>query len=114
MRSTKHEHTNILPLRWFANGIEFFAHYFLIKALRLDESGKTESFRYKIYAYLSNKMYKPVIRWGTYYTLDKDWLKEIMNDPETQELMEMLGSDYDENGIPYWIDFEEDIDKEEY
>jgi hypothetical protein len=84
-----------------------------MKAVNLDESGKTESFRYRVYAYLFNKLYKPVRKWGTYYTLDKDWLKEIVKDPKHKELMERLGSDYDKNGTPYWIDFEEDIDKED-
>lgn len=29
-------------------------------------------------------------------------LKAWKNDPYTQELLSRLGSDYDENGIPYW------------
>jgi hypothetical protein len=29
-------------------------------------------------------------------------LKAWQTDPYTQELLSRLGSDYDENGIPYW------------
>jgi hypothetical protein len=27
---------------------------------------------------------------------------ETMSDPKTQEILNKLGSDYDENGVPYW------------
>jgi hypothetical protein len=36
----------------------------------------------------------------------KEVLEELNNDPEHQELMKRLGSDYDENGIPYWEKWE--------
>jgi hypothetical protein len=29
-------------------------------------------------------------------------LKEMMDDPNNQEILKKLGSDYDENGIAYW------------
>ena len=29
-------------------------------------------------------------------------LREYMLDPKTKEILEALGSDYDEHGIPYW------------
>jgi hypothetical protein len=29
-------------------------------------------------------------------------IEEMMADPKIQEILEALGSDYDENGIPYW------------
>ena len=66
---TKEERTNVLPLRWFANAIERPAHFFLERALRLDD---VENFgiRYKIYSYISNKLYKPALKWGTYYSME--------------------------------------------
>ena len=65
----KGERTNVLPLRWFANAIERPAHFFLERALRLDD---VENFgiRYKIYSYISNKLYKPALKWGTYYSME--------------------------------------------
>ncbi len=29
-------------------------------------------------------------------------IESLLSDPDTQELLNRLGSDYDENGIPYW------------
>jgi hypothetical protein len=29
-------------------------------------------------------------------------IEEIMSDPKIKEILEALGSDYDEHGIPYW------------
>lgn len=29
-------------------------------------------------------------------------IEEILDDPKTKEILEALGSDYDEMGIPYW------------
>jgi hypothetical protein len=29
-------------------------------------------------------------------------IESLKSDPYTQEVLEKLGSDYDENGIPYW------------
>jgi uncharacterized protein YeeX (DUF496 family) len=29
-------------------------------------------------------------------------IKEMMADPKIQEILEALGSDYDEDGNPYW------------
>lgn len=68
---TKEERTNVLPLRWFAKVIEHPAHFFLERALRLDD---VENFgiRYKIYCYISNILYAPVIKWGTFYIMEDD------------------------------------------
>ena len=39
-------------------------------------------------------------------SFDKSDLEVILDawkiDPNTQELLSRLGSDYDENGVPYW------------
>ena len=32
----------------------------------------------------------------------KKAIEEMMADPKIQEILEALGSDYDEDGIPYW------------
>ena len=29
-------------------------------------------------------------------------IQSLLSDPDTKELLDRLGSDYDENGIPYW------------
>ena len=29
-------------------------------------------------------------------------IQSLLSDPDTKELLNRLGSDYDENGIPYW------------
>lgn len=96
--STPEHKTNILPLRWFANLCEVAAHYHLDKALYCDNH-EDYGFVYKYHAFLSNFFYKPYFKWGTVYKIDMDaWKKSIKNDPVLDE----LGSDYDENGIPYW------------
>jgi hypothetical protein len=74
MEFTRHERTNILPLRWFANGIEVLAHYYLGKCLRLDDV-KNYGLRYKVYSWISNNCYKPAFRWGTYYSAEFDTKK---------------------------------------
>ena len=43
--------------------------------------------------------YKPYRRWGTYYSLELDQLIEGLKD---DPVLDMLGSDYDEDGVAYW------------
>jgi hypothetical protein len=94
--------TNILPLRWFANGCETIAHHHLNKALYYDDHDD-HGIVYKYHAFLSHWFYKPYLKWGTTYKFDIDaMLDGWKEDPEMQRLMEKLGSDYDEDGIPYW------------
>jgi hypothetical protein len=94
--------TKILPLRWFANGCEVIAHYHLNKALHYDDHDD-HGIVYKYHAFLSHWFYKPYLKWGTTYTFDLNkMLDGWKEDPEMQGLMEKLGSDYDEDGIPYW------------
>jgi hypothetical protein len=68
------ERTNILPLRWFANGIEAPAHWFLVQGLRMDEAGYTNNPWFWFCGKMWTMLYKPVLKWGTYYTM-KDWHK---------------------------------------
>jgi hypothetical protein len=109
LRTTMHHNTNILPLRWLGNACEMPASWLLMKCVWLSEDGLDEGLRYKVYSYISNRLYKPYFKWGTYYTINnmKEVMEELNNDPEHQELMKRLGSDYDENGIPYWDKWKE-------
>lgn len=94
--------TKILPLRWFANGCERIANYYLNLYLRYEDPEVEESLtptRAKIYGRVSSIFYKPYFKWGTTYEVDmKSWSEFIKNDP----VLDKLGSDYDENGVPYW------------
>ena len=96
--STPEHKTNILPLRWFANLCEIPAHYHLDMYLHYsDHDDYGIACRY--HAYLSNFFYKPYLKWGTVYKIDMDaWKEYIKYDP----VLDKLGSDYDEDGIPYW------------
>ena len=94
--------TKIIPLRWFANCCESIAHSHLNKALYYDDHDD-HGFAYKYHSFLSHWFYKPYFKWGTRYGFDiKEMLNEWNNAADVQELMQKLGSDYDENGIPYW------------
>lgn len=64
----RHERTNILPLRWFANGVEIFSDYFLKKSLYFDDI-KNFGIRYKVYSWTYSVLYIPVSKWGTYYSV---------------------------------------------
>jgi len=100
--------TNNLILRFIANQIfHRISHMFLSRSLRIyyiyeneyDEDNsfvppKFDHLRIRTYNWLYNVLDKPYSRWGTHY--------DISFDDEDQELMDRLGSDYDENGIPYW------------
>ncbi len=98
----KQHGTKILPLRWFANLCEIPAHYHLSKALHYDDHDD-HGFVYRYHAFLSHWFYKPYLKWGTTYVLDMEkTLNAWKEDPEMQELMKNLGSDYDEDGVAYW------------
>ena len=100
--------TNNLLLRWFANYISSPISYrYLSKSLRIyfrDEDGietMTPKLERRMNRY--SKLYRilglPYDKWGTTYLLNTEvWLKEMKKD----QVLERLGSDYDENGIPYW------------
>jgi hypothetical protein len=65
-----------------------------------EELNKTSGIIWNYHSFMwewTNAVYK---KWGTYYTLILD---ELKNDP----ILDKLGSDYDENGIPYWEKWED-------
>jgi hypothetical protein len=86
--------TKILPLRWFANACERVASRHLTIYLYRSDRNKNISARY--HAFLSNLFYKPYFKWGTMYEYS---LTNIIKD---DEVLDRLGSDYDEDGISYW------------
>ena len=67
---TKIQRTKILPLRWFANLCEIPAHYHLQRFLRCDDLNIRGTV-YRYHAFMSNLFYKPYLKWGTVYALDK-------------------------------------------
>lgn len=109
LRSTTPIHkTNNLILRWFANYVSSpISHKCLTLSLRIyftDEDGviPMTAWRKKkmnFYSKMYHRLGYPYSKWGTTYRLDMDaWKRELYQD----ELLERLGSDYDEDGIPYW------------
>lgn len=99
--------TNIVPLRLFANTCNHLSTPFLEKAFNMHYETMEEnahiSFKYHFNVFMYNLIDKPYKKWGTTYEVDMDaWRASVRNDPEHQELIDRLGSDYDENGIPYW------------
>jgi hypothetical protein len=96
--SKKENRTNVLPLRWFGNCCEHLAHFFLDKYLYWDHLENINK-RAIVWSWLSSQFYKPYMKWGTFYSVDMDaWKEHLKNDP----VLDILGSDYDEDGIPYW------------
>ena len=96
--SEPHYKTGILPLRWFGNACNHIATNSLVKAFRLQEEDNL-GYRFKFHSKVWHYVNKPYEWWGTYYLVDMSKLK---NDP----VLEMLGSDYDENGVAYWEKYE--------
>jgi hypothetical protein len=96
--SNKIHKTKILPLRWIGNLCSEIAGNSIVKAFDLQDQ---ENFgcRFKFHSKVWHYFNKPYTWWGTYYVIDTDAWKI---DPDTQDLLGRLGSDYDEDGIPYW------------
>lgn len=74
-------------------------HDVYIVTLTLDKGGETREY------VLNPDGLKDLIELGTKYFYDE--MESITfdmrkSDPYTQEVLDRLGSDYDENGIPYW------------
>ena len=103
-RSQTIQRTRILPLRWIGNFLGEYAGNHLVKCFDYDEDGK-HGFAYKYHAKMWKVLNKPYEWWGTSYMIDMEAWKI---DPETQELLSKLGSDYDEDGIPYWEKWEDE------
>jgi len=68
---TKEHRTKILPLRWFANLCEKPAHYHLDKFLHYSDHDDY-GLACRLHAYASNIFYKPYLKWGTVYNLNKE------------------------------------------
>jgi hypothetical protein len=97
---TKIEKTKIIPLRLFANFCNKIGTPFLSKMFYLqDYKYITSGFRWNLYGFIWSFTNKIYMRWGTYYKMN---LNSAINKIQTDILLEKLGSDYDENGIPYW------------
>jgi len=88
--------TKVLPLRWFADGCEYIAHFFLDKYLYWNYFDKT-NLRSKTWSWLSNQFYKPYLKWGTRYVMNTDLLSQLIEDTSGAGW-----EDYDEDGRPYW------------
>jgi SPX domain protein involved in polyphosphate accumulation len=67
---TKQHKTKNLPLRWFANLCEKPAHYHLNIFLHHSDHDDY-GLKSRFHARLSYWLYKPYLKWGTVYKLDK-------------------------------------------
>ena len=92
------QRTKILPLRWLANQLSYPATSGLLKAFRLQEQGNL-GYRFKFYSNVWHYLNKPYERWGTVYSIELD---ELIAGLKDDPVLDKLGSDYDEDGIPYW------------
>jgi len=99
LRLTPVHKTKILPLRWIGNFCGSISAPHLSKAIDLSEMGNL-GWRYKYHAWIWSITSRPSKKWSTLYEWDLAW--DIEHDLEMQELLQRLGSDYDENGKPYW------------
>lgn len=102
--SQKINKTKILPLRWIGNLSGEIASNSLVKAFDLQEDDNL-GYRFKFHSKVWHYLNKPYTRWGTFYMVNTDAWKI---DPETQELLGRLGSDYDEDGVAYWKKWDND------
>lgn len=68
-RLTKHERTNIVPLRIVGNMLGGFASNHLFKAMCMDEDGDI-GLRYRYHGFMWKLLNKPYQWWGTYYELN--------------------------------------------
>ena len=67
--SKKIHRTNILPLRWIGNFCEKPANYHLGKFLHYSDHDDY-GLACRFHAYASHLLYKPYLKWGTFYRLD--------------------------------------------
>jgi hypothetical protein len=99
--STEHHRTKILPLRWIGNIFGEFAANHLMAVAYMDEN-EQYGFRYKYHGFFWKYLNKPWEWWGTYYTIDLDLMKDAWDEELIKDTLDQIGSDYDENGKPYW------------
>jgi hypothetical protein len=67
--SKKIHRTNTLPLRWIGNLCEKPANYHLGKFLHYSDHDDY-GLACRFHAYVSYILYKPYLKWGTFYRLD--------------------------------------------
>jgi hypothetical protein len=60
----KYERTNNVILRFIGNRCEVIAYYALTRCMWDEQNGS-------IWARISNALYKPALRWGTYYNMEE-------------------------------------------
>lgn len=96
---TKHQKTKIFPLRWIGNFLGAYAGNHLVKSVDMDEDNNL-GLRFTYHVKMWKILNWPYKKWGTYYVLDTCFLRENME--RDKDLLDRLGSDYDEDGIPYW------------
>lgn len=99
-------HNSKPPLRWFANE---FCHrvsmWFFNIGLKANDRFTYDYESYKFRHFLMEKigwrMHKifdyPYTKWGTYYKISPEYLKELK-----EEINRPRWNDYDSDGIPYW------------
>lgn len=92
-RSTKIEKTKILPLRWIGNICGEISTTHLVEAVHMSDHDD-HGFKYKYHAIIWKIFHKPYMKWGTFYQLDIQGLKD--------DLKGSGWDDYDEDGIAYW------------
>ena len=68
---TKHQKTNILPLRWIGNICGEISSNSLVKAWDLDEDDNL-GYRFKFHCKVWKYLDKPYRWWGTYYIMNME------------------------------------------
>jgi len=68
---TKHQKTNILPLRWIGNICGEISSSSLVKVWDLYEDDNL-GYRYKFHSKIWKYLNKPYEKWGTFYMLNLD------------------------------------------
>lgn len=96
--NTKIIHNSRPPLRWIANVFGSIGSWAILKICFLDEE-ENFGLRYKVYGFIYN-MFMPIyFKHGSFYKWDFD-------------MSEKGWDDYNENGVPYWEEFNLDKEKE--
>jgi hypothetical protein len=90
------EHRSKPPLRWIANWAGSIGSYGLLEISYLQDEGKTNTFKYKLYGFLWDTFWPIYQKYGTFYKFDMDMSGEGWND-------------YDDKGNAYW-DYEWHVD----
>jgi hypothetical protein len=68
-KTTKHQRTRILPLRWIGNLCGEIAGNSVVKAFDLQDQ-ENFGYRFKFHSKVWYYLNKPYDRWGTYYEIN--------------------------------------------